>query len=469
MQEKNPPSLFECREKWLILGESLNEKVMLDTIKKFLKEHDIDEKAGFIITVSGGADSITLLHAFKYLNLRIHALHCNFNLRGKESNMDEQFVKRFCETYGIPMSVKRFETREYAQKKGISIEMAARELRYAWFEEMRLKKKMDYIVVGHHADDLAETLFINICRGTGIKGLTGIRPVKDKILRPLLSRSREEIIAYIEQNQLGYRTDSTNNSLDYVRNKIRHLIIPVCKEINPSFLNTVQENCNTLKEVEQIYKYGIDCLKANIVSEENGEILIDIQKTMASPAPYTFLFEFLRPYGFNATQIEDILHSNEAIPGKQFEAGEYLLTKGRVYWRLFNILEKEEERTLLADSGEYHLDDYTFTLGEQEIDDSFQVPQDSEIGCFDLDKITYPLVLRHWSTGDWFCPLGMKRSKKKLSDLFTDLKFSAKQKKECLILQSGKDIIWVVGHRIDDRYKVSPATKRVLTVKRDTK
>ena len=442
---------------------------MLDTIKKFLKEHDIDEKAGFIITVSGGADSITLLHAFKYLNLRIHALHCNFNLRGKESNMDEQFVKRFCETYGIPMSVKRFETREYAQKKGISIEMAARELRYAWFEEMRLKKKMDYIVVGHHADDLAETLFINICRGTGIKGLTGIRPVKDKILRPLLSRSREEIIAYIEQNQLGYRTDSTNNSLDYVRNKIRHLIIPVCKEINPSFLNTVQENCNTLKVVEQIYKYGIDCLKANIVSEENGEILIDIQKTMASPAPYTFLFEFLRPYGFNATQIEDILHSNEAIPGKQFEAGEYLLTKGRVYWRLFNILEKEEERTLLADSGEYHLDDYTFTLGEQEIDDSFQVPQDSEIGCFDLDKITYPLVLRHWSTGDWFCPLGMKRSKKKLSDLFTDLKFSAKQKKECLILQSGKDIIWVVGHRIDDRYKVSPATKRVLTVKRDTK
>ena len=442
---------------------------MLDTIKKFLKEHDINEKAGFIIAVSGGADSITLLHAFKYLNLNIFALHCNFNLRGKESNMDEQFVKRFCETYGIPMSVKRFDTQEFAKKNGISIEMAARELRYAWFEEMREKKKMDYIVVGHHADDLAETLFINMCRGTGIKGLTGIRPVKDKILRPLLSRSREEIIAYIEQNQLGYRTDSTNNSLDYVRNKIRHLIIPVCKEINPSFLHTVQENCDTMKEVEQIYQYGISCLKADIVSEENGEILIDIQKTMASPAPYTFLFEFLKPYGFNSTQIEDILNSNEAIPGKQFESGEYLLTKGRVYWRLFNILEKEEERQLLADSGEYHLDDFTFTLDEQEIDDSFTVPQDAELGCFDLDKITYPLVLRHWSTGDWFCPLGMKRSKKKLSDFFTDLKFSAKQKKECLILQSGKDIIWVVGHRIDDRYKVSPTTKRILTVKRSGK
>ena len=438
---------------------------MLDTIKQFLKEHEIDEKAGFIIAVSGGADSITLLHAFKYLNLRIHALHCNFNLRGKESNMDEQFVKRFCETYGIPMSVKHFDTQEYAKKKSISIEMAARELRYDWFEEMRQKKKMDYIVVGHHADDLAETLFINICRGTGIKGLTGIRPVKERILRPLLSRSREEILTYIEQNQLGYRTDSTNNSLDYVRNKIRHMIIPVCKDINPSFLNTVRENCNTLKEVEQIYRYGIDRLKEEVLSEENGETLIDIQKTLAAPAPYTLLFEILRPYGFNATQIEDILESSDAIPGKQFEAEEYLLTKGRIYWRLFNILEKEDKRTLLADSGEYHVDDSIFRLEEQDIDDSFIVPRDLDTGCFDLDKITYPLVLRHWSMGDWFCPLGMKRSKKKLSDFFTDLKFSAKQKKVCLLFQSGKDIIWVVGHRIDDRYKVSPATKRVLIIK----
>ncbi len=437
---------------------------MQETIKQFLKEHEINANAGFIIAVSGGADSIALLHAFKYLNLKIYALHCNFNLRGKESNMDEQFVKRFCENYGIPMSVKQFDTQGYARKKGISIEMAARELRYAWFEEMRKKKKMDYIVVGHHADDLAETLFINICRGTGIKGLTGMRSVNGCILRPLLSRSREEIIAYIEQNQLGYRTDSTNNSLDYVRNKIRHMIIPVFKEINPSFLHTIQENCNVLKEVEQIYKFGIKHLIQEVSHEENGEILIDIEKTLATPAPFTLLFEILRPYGFSASQIENILDSHEAIAGKQFEAGEYLLTKGRKYWRLFNILESENAPTLLADSGDYQVNHLSFHLEEHNIDDNFIIPHDSNIGCFDLDKITYPLVLRHWSIGDWFCPFGMKRSKKKLSDFFTDLKFSAKQKKECLILQSGKDIIWVVGHRIDDRYKVSPATKRVLTI-----
>lgn len=437
---------------------------MLDTIKKFLKEHQINPNASFIIAVSGGADSIALLHSFKYLNLKIFALHCNFNLRGKESNMDEQFVKRFCETYGIPMSVKKFDTQQYAKDQGVSIEMAARELRYAWFEEMREKKKMDYIVVGHHADDLAETLFINICRGTGIKGLTGIRPVNGRILRPLLQHSRVEIIEYINKNKLGFRTDSTNNSLNYVRNKIRHLIIPVFKEINPSFLKTIQENCDTMREIEQIFQYGIQQLKTTIVSEENGEILIDIQKTLASPAPYTLLFEILKPYGFNTSQVEDILDSSDAIPGKQFESGEYLLTKGRTYWRLFNILEKEDERTLMADSGEYHRDNYTFQLIESEIDDSFEVPQLMGTGCFDLDKITYPLVLRHWSLGDWFCPLGMKRSKKKLSDFFTDLKFSAKQKKECLILQSGKDIIWVAGYRIDDRYKITPTTKRILTV-----
>lgn len=208
---------------------------MLDTIKQFLKEHEIDEKAGFIIAVSGGADSITLLHAFKYLNLRIHALHCNFNLRGKESNMDEQFVKRFCETYGIPMSVKHFDTQEYAKKKSISIEMAARELRYDWFEEMRQKKKMDYIVVGHHADDLAETLFINICRGTGIKGLTGIRPVKERIASapvpfpgrdPYLHRAKPTGVSHRLHQQLARLRTEQNSPHDHPRVQGHQSLVP---------------------------------------------------------------------------------------------------------------------------------------------------------------------------------------------------------------------------------------------------
>ena len=437
---------------------------MLDTIRDFLKEHGIDERSGFVIAVSGGADSITLLHAFKYLNLRILALHCNFCLRGKESNMDEQFVKRFCDTYGIALSVKKFDTCAYAKERGLSVEMAARELRYAWFEEMRAKRRMDYIVVGHHADDFAETVVMNLCRGTGIRGLEGIRAVNGRVLRPLLSKSREEILDYIKENQLGYRTDSTNNSMDYTRNKIRHRVMPTLKEINPSVLKTIEENARHLREVEQVYQYGIEQLKRKVTREENGETLISIRETLESPAPATLLLELLRPYGFNATQVEAVLASAGATPGKQFEAGEYLLTKGRTYWRLFNLLEQGTERTLLADCGEYAVGGLTFTLREAEVTPEFEIPRESNTGCFDLDKIIYPLVLRHWSTGDWFCPLGMKRSRKKLSDLFTDLKFSAKQKKDCLILQSDKDIVWVVGHRLDDRYRITPRTKRALII-----
>ena len=305
-------------------------------ITDFLNKYGISPDAGFIIAVSGGADSISLLHAFKYLNLKILALHCNFGLRGKESDMDEQFVKRFCDTYGIALSVKKFDTTSFAKEKGISIEMAARELRYNWFAEMKVRKKMDYIVVGHHADDLAETFFINICRGTGIKGLTGIKPVNGDILRPLLSLPRTDILKYIEDNRLGYRTDSTNNSMDYVRNRIRHQVIPVFKEINPGFRETMEENCEVLKETEAIFRYGIQQLQQQVMTHKEDELLIDIEKTLSTPAPYTLLYEMLRPLGFNKTQIRDILNTRNATPGKQFIAEKYILTKGRRYWRLFN-------------------------------------------------------------------------------------------------------------------------------------
>ncbi|MDR2131570.1 MAG: tRNA lysidine(34) synthetase TilS [Odoribacteraceae bacterium] len=437
---------------------------MIETIKTFLKTNHIDPHARFIIAVSGGADSIALLHAFKYLNADILALHCNFALRGKESDMDEQFVKRFCTTYGIPHSVKRFDTAATARERGVSLEMAARELRYAWFEEIRQQKRRDYIVLGHHADDQAETLLLNLCRGTGIKGLTGMRPVNGQLLRPLLDRSRGEILDYIKSNQLGFRTDSTNESLDYTRNKLRHRVLPVLKEINPSFLRTTRETIHILGEVESVYRHGIEQLKRKITVEEEGELLIHIRKLMASPAPYSLLFEIVRPYGFNATQVRDILDSHTAIPGKQFQAGEYLLTRGRTYWRLFNVLEGDSTPALLADAGEYRVGPLLFRLHEQEIDDSFTIPTARHIACFNRDKLIYPLVARHWRAGDRFCPLGMKWSKKKLSDFFIDQKFSAKQKKECLILQSGDDIIWVVGHRIDDRYKITSTTRRALLI-----
>ncbi len=435
-------------------------------IEKFLEKYRIPKDAGFILAVSGGADSISMLHAFKYMNLKILALHCNFSLRGKESDMDEQFVKRFCDNYGIAHSVRKFDTTNYAKKHGLSIEMAARELRYTWFHEMKAKKRMDYIVVAHHADDVAETVLINFCRGTGIKGLTGIKPINGDILRPLLDCSRNDILKYIEAHQLGFRTDSTNNSLDYMRNKIRHRIIPVMKEINPSLLATVSDTCEALKETEQIFSYGIRALQEEIMDCEDDEILLHIGKTMASPAPYTLLYETLRPFGFNRIQIRDILNAHTATSGKQFITDNYVLEKGRIYWRLYNNRKRQQQTIEIPTPGTYTIGNIQFEVFRFPRTEDFEIPTTPDIACLDSDKIKFPLTVRNWQAGDYFCPIGMKRSKKKLSDFFTNQKFSTLQKQECLLLLSGDKIAWVIGHRLDDRFKITSLTKELLIIKR---
>jgi len=435
-----------------------------ETIQEFLKKNDIPRDAGFLIAVSGGADSIALLHAFKYLNLKIVALHCNFNLRGKESDMDEQFVKRFCNSYGIALSVKHFDTRSYAREKGISIEMAARELRYAWFHEMKRKKRMDYIVTGHQADDVAETLFINLCRGTGIKGLGGIKAVNDEILRPLLPCSRQEILLYLGQHQLGYRNDSSNDSLDFMRNIIRHKIIPVCKEINPSFLRTIRNNCQSFQEAGALYLYGIEQLRKEIVTYENDETLIHIAKTADSPAPYTLLFELLRPYGFNRHQVSDILASRLASPGKIFRSKSHILARGRTYWRIFKHTEQTGLPVCIEKPGTYQLGTQSIRVELIPRTALAHIPTDPHIACMDAGKIKFPLQIRLWEKGDKFCPLGMHQLKKKLSDFFNDQKFSAKQKEECLLLLSEDKIAWVIGYRTDDRFKITSFTETVLQI-----
>ena len=317
---------------------------------------------------------------------------------------------------------------------------------------------------GHHADDLAETVLINMCRGTSIKGLTGIKPINGDLLRPLLDCSRTDILQYIQDNQLGYRTDSTNNSLDFVRNKIRHRIIPVCKEINPAFLNVIRENCETLKETEQIYRYAIGQLKTQVMEYQGEEILIHIGKTLATPAPCTLLYELLTPFGFNKTQIRDIFHSRDALSGKQFLSENYTLVKGRTYWRMFCHTTQTVTNIEIEKPGEYTINGqhYRFEIIPRTPD--FQIPDDSSIACLDADKLRFPLKIRNWEKGDRFCPLGMKKLQKKISDFFTDQKFSAKQKKDCLLLLSGEHIAWVIGYRPDERFKIISVTQNILKI-----
>ncbi|MDE7074527.1 MAG: tRNA lysidine(34) synthetase TilS [Odoribacter sp.] len=433
-------------------------------IRQFLNTHHIPQNARFLIAVSGGADSISLLHAFSQLKLNITVLHCNFALRGEESDQDEQFVKDFCHTHDIKYRIKKFDTAGYARRQGISIEMAARELRYAWFREIKEKEKMDYIVVAHHADDMTETMLINLCRGTGIRGLCGIKPVNGDILRPLLSCSRNDILQYIGQHRLDYRNDSSNDSTNYVRNKIRHQVIPVLKEINPAFLNTMAENGEILKETETIFLYGIRRLQTEILHSEEGETFINIEKTLASPAPYTLLYETLRPFGFNKEQIRAILDSHTATPGKQFRADKHLLVKDRNHWRLYDDSQCHRIVLTIPTPGVYTTGSINISLKLFARPENFVIPQQTGTACLDADKIRFPLIVRNWQAGDSFCPLGMNKSRKKLSDFFTDQKFSTRQKQECLLLLSDGQITWLIGYRTDERFKITPSTRNILLV-----
>jgi len=249
-----------------------------------------------------------------------------------------------------------------------------------------------------------------------------------------------------------------------VRNKIRHQIIPVLKEINPSFLDTMTENCETLKETEEIFQYGIHRFQEEILDCEEDELLIHISKTLATPAPYTFLYETLKPFGFNKVQIRDILNTHTAIPGKQFIAGHHTLERGRIFWRLYDNSKCSRTIVSIPTTGIY-------TIGKLKVEftlfprtEEFVIPQQPDIACLDADKAIFPLTIRSWEKGDRFCPLGMKKLQKKLSDFFTDLKFSPKQKRECLLLLSSNQIAWVIGYRIDDRFKTGPLTRRILKI-----
>lgn len=439
---------------------------MINVINDFFKKNRISPDSKFIVAVSGGADSIVLLHVMKRMKCEILALHCNFRLRGKESDTDEDFVKKICKEYDIPLLIKKFNTSDYAKAKGISIEMAARELRYAWFKEILKKRHMDYITVAHHADDAAETLIVNLCRGTGIRGLTGIKPVNDRIIRPLLNVSKNDILLYSRKHNIEYRTDSTNNSLEYVRNHIRHIVIPELKKINPALLETFSTTYEHLRDTEKIFAYGIKKLiRENVEISEDGEILIDINKTLKSPAPETFLHEFLSPMGFNKMQTAAILKTAASSPGKFFSSGEYILARGRKYWEIFQNNGIKDSPLEINAAGIYDTGKYRLQIEIFDRHPDFKISKQTDTVTLDADKVKFPLTIRNWQEGDYFCPIGMKFSKKKLSDFFTDLKFGIKQKQECRILVSANRIVWVIGYRPDERFKITPATCKIIRIR----
>lgn len=412
------------------------------------KEKLFTQKDKILVALSGGADSVALLRLLLALGYTCEAAHCNFHLRGKESDRDEEFVHKLCKQLAIPLHIVHFKTMEYATEKHISIEMAARELRYQWFAELKKEHNASVIAVAHHQDDSIETLLLNLIRGTGISGLLGIHPKNGDIVRPLLCTGREEIIGYLNEIQQEYVTDSTNLQDEYTRNKIRLNLLPLMAEINPAVKGSIIATSNYLNEVFSIYNKGIADGRQRTLTPEG----IHIERLMKEPAPKALLFEILHPLGFNPAQIEDIFNSLTGQPGKQFRSKEWRIIKDRKLLLIIN--EKEESQTVP-----------TFELATEELEytPNFIIPREKYKACFDADKLKGNLTVRRWRQGDVFVPFGMK-GKKRVSDYLTDKKKSLAEKEQQWVLCCGDNIAWLIGERTDNRFRIDETTRKVIII-----
>ncbi len=431
--------------------------------------HHIEKEALFgrneklLVAVSGGLDSIVLLHLLFKMEVNCVVAHCNFRLRGEDSEGDEAFVRNLAESYDYPFCSIAFETAVFAEENHISIEMAARDLRYGWFENIRKENECQYILTAHHADDVIETVLINLARGTGIHGLTGIKAKKGRLVRPLLPFSREEIKTYAGENELNFREDYTNAQTDFVRNKIRHQIIPVLQEINPSIQKTMNENVARFSDVELIYNNEISKNRFSFVEQKDDQLLISVSELKKIPANKSHLFELLKSYGFHSRDVANIVESLDAISGKLFYSDNYQILRDREYLILSQKLEKEVGEYELGENGFVKINEKRFDCKTFKRPADFSFSVNPQIACFDADKLSFPLKLRKWEEGDVFHPIGMK-GRKKVSDYFIDNKFSLTDKENAWLLVSDNDIVWLAGHRMDDRFKITKKTQNICKI-----
>jgi len=419
--------------------------------------------ATVVVGFSGGADSTVLLYVLHQLGFRCIAAHCNFHLRGKESARDAEFAAEFAASLAVPYYIKDFDTKKFAEKEKISIEMAARELRYKWFEEIRKSENAEVIATGHHSDDNIETVLLNLIRGTGIRGLTGIQPRNGFIIRPLLCVSRNEIIQYANAENLRFVTDSTNLEDEFTRNKIRLNLIPLMETLNPSAKESILTCIDNLNEVGKIYFSAIEKSRKTVFNSETGRIKITELKK--NPSPKTLLYEILKDYGFGRDIISEIYNAVDSQSGKVFYSPSSRLVKDRDDYILtpFDDRKEEVEYLIPEDCQIIHYP-FQMQLYRELNDENLKIEKIKSSASVDLDKLKFPLVLRKWKAGDRFIPFGMNNFQK-LSDFFNNQKISLPEKEKIWLLLSGKDIVWVVNQRVDNRFKIEKNTKNALIMK----
>ncbi|WP_415793213.1 tRNA lysidine(34) synthetase TilS [Flavobacterium saliperosum] len=410
-----------------------------------------------LIAVSGGIDSMVLVHLLHHLKLNISVAHCNFNLRSGESDGDETFVNSECNHYNIKLFVNHFETKEYADLHKLSIQVAARQLRYDWFNEVLEKEGFDYVLTAHHLDDSIETFLINFTRGTGLEGLTGIPQQNGKIIRPLLIFSRKEIENYAKENDIKWREDSSNASDKYLRNTLRHNVIPIFKELNPGFSDAFQQTLENLQQAHSMVDDASRIVYRKVVEDVNYQKRINLTELMVLPNYQAYLYQWLKPFGFTAWN--DIYDLVAAQSGKQVFSEHYRLLKDR-------------NELILAEKNE--LESEIFPVYEDK--ENLNVPLKITVcnkgdisleqkGCIFVDKDTlkFPLTFRKWEEGDYFYPSGMN-GKKKLSKYFKDEKYSLIDKENVRILCSENEVVWIVGKRADRRFLANETTQTIIKI-----
>jgi tRNA(Ile)-lysidine synthase len=438
---------------------------LLQHFNQYFLEKKIDVKAcTFIVAISGGVDSVVLADLCKRSGLHFTLAHCNFRLRDEESERDEQFVRAYAQNLQVPLEVIQFDTSQFAQENKLSIQEAARVLRYQWFDDLKRSGPFDYILLAHHANDNIETLLMNFLRGTGLKGLTAIPAgtTKEKrLLRPLLTVQRSDIIFYSQKHGLSWVEDSSNSSLKYTRNYFRHELIPSIEKVFPQVENNLLGNIERFTKIYNLYQVMVTELKEKICERRSNEIRIPIKK-LEKYLDTSLVYDFIKDYGFGEKQVPDVKKLLKAESGKFIENENFQVIRHR-NWLI--IAPKTLDTAIIAIGKDQQLIRYPSGVLEfdTQLAGKLKLEGDANLALLDIKNIEYPLVLRKWKTGDYFYPLGMTK-KKKLSRFFIDQKLSRNIKENTWILESGKRIIWVVGMRIDERFKITPSTKEILRI-----
>ena len=448
-------------------------------IKNIQQQNLFQKNDLLLLAVSGGADSVALCELCFQAGFHFEIAHCNFQLRGEESERDENFVRQLGEKYWTKVFVKKFETKKYAEENKISIQVAARELRYEWFDDL-LKSEIGsgllapensplsfhhskFLLTAHHANDNIETLLMNFFKGTGIKGLQGILTKQWKVIRPLLFAKKEEILAFVDENNLEFVEDSSNASDKYTRNYFRNQLIPSIQKVFPQVEDNLVNNIERFSEIDVLYCQAIELHKKKLVEKKGNEIHIPLLKLFKARPLKTIIYEIINEFGFSSHQTDEVVHLLNSESGKYISSPTHKIIKNR-NWLIIAPQNNLEATTILIDEKdrEINFEEGKLMLKHSNLKQD-KIPTSNFIAALDAREIEFPLFLRKWKQGEHFYPLGMQK-KKKLSKFFIDQKLSLTDKERVWVIESDKKILWIIGHRIDDRFKITDKTKEAFQI-----